>query len=199
MRRLIVVPLLLISFAAGAADVESHSKIASVTIFPNSALIGRLADVDLPAGPSRIIFKNLPIALDPASIQVSGRAASGLVIGAVTVHREVPEIKPDTEMDARLKELQKQRAAVQITLDALSVKKSMIIKFSAAGPEKIGPEARPLDVADWTKAWDEVQGGLVSTGKEFELQQTQAHELDDKIAGIIAAQPGPNTKSYQSA
>ena len=40
----------------------------------------------------------------------------------------------------------------------------MIVRFSQSGPEKLSPDAKPLDVADWPAAWDAVEAALAKVG-----------------------------------
>ncbi|WP_162180418.1 mucoidy inhibitor MuiA family protein [Methylocapsa aurea] len=203
MRWFILATGLLASLPAGAADMDVLSKIDAVTIFPNTALVSRVAEVELPPGQTNLIFKNLPIGLDPASLQVSGQVSGqtsgqvggALVLGSVTSRLTRAEAKPDNAIEARLKELLSEREGWQVTLEALEAEKAMMLRFSQAGPEKLGHESRPLDVADWTKAWGAIGSGLAKLGDELRSARGRVRELDEAILAIDAARARPAARS----
>ena len=68
---------------APAAEIVADSKIDGVTVYPDAAIVLRVADVDLPAGESALIFRHLPTALDPASLRLEGEGGAKIIIGAV--------------------------------------------------------------------------------------------------------------------
>ena len=53
------------AFPAVAAEAEVVSRIDAVTLYPDAAIITRLAEVDTPAGDNVLTFRNLPLGLDP--------------------------------------------------------------------------------------------------------------------------------------
>lgn len=177
-----------------AADLEVRSKVDAVTIFLDAALVSRVADVELPPGHTTLIFKDLPIGLDPASLQVLRRAEDELVLGSVTTRVTFAEPKPDNAIEARLKELRSEREGWQVTLDALEAEKAMMLRYSQAGPEKFAPDSRPLDVSDWTKAWDTIGAGLAKLGDEIRSARTRVRELDNAVATTEAARARPAAK-----
>jgi len=188
-------PIGALPVSALAADMDIHSKIDAVTVFPAAALVSRIADVELPAGLTTLIFKNLPVGLDPASLRVSGQAAGALVLGSVTSRLTRAEPKPDNAIEARLKELLSEREGWQVNFDALEAEKAMMLRFSQAGPEKLAPDSKPLEVSQWTKAWDTVGAGLARLGDELRSARARIRELDEAIATIEAARARPAAKT----
>ncbi len=177
---------------AVAGDIEAHSHIDSVVVRPDAAQITRVADVDLPAGATGLVFKGLPLALDPASVRVSGEAAARLTIGSVEVRLTAFDTKgPDTGLDTRLRNLRSEREGWQATLDALEAKKAMILRFSQAGPEKLAPDTQPLEIGQWNTAWDTVGAGLAKVGDELRSARARAREIDDQISALEAAHQRP--------
>ena len=94
-----------------AADVELASKIDRVTVFPDAAVVTRMAALNLPAGASALVLRGLPASLDPASIRVEGEGSSGFAIGGIDVRATPGEAKPviDAELERRLKALRDER------------------------------------------------------------------------------------------
>ena len=177
---------------AVAGDIEAHSHIDSVVVRPNAAQVTRVADVDLPAGATGLVFKGLPLALDPASLRVTGEAGGRLSIGSVEARLTAADGKgPDTGMDTRLRNLRSEREGWQATLDALEAKKAMILRFSQAGPEKLAPDTQPLEIGQWNTAWDTVGAGLAKVGDELRSARSRAREIDDEIKALEAARQRP--------
>jgi len=120
MRWFVLMAGLFTPFAVSAAELETHSKIEAVTLFPNSALVSRVAEVDLPAGETTVLFDNLPSGLDPASVQVSAQASGNVVLGLVSGRVIGEEPKPNNAAEVRLKELHSLRDGWQAKLEALA-------------------------------------------------------------------------------
>jgi hypothetical protein len=68
-----------------AADIDIASHIEGVTVYPDGAMVTRLADLAVPAGASTLIVKGLPAVIDPASIRVEAAMDTALAIGSVEV------------------------------------------------------------------------------------------------------------------
>jgi uncharacterized protein (TIGR02231 family) len=168
-------------------DLEAKSAISAVTVHPDAATLTREASVDLPAGASTIVFKNLPFGLDPASLRVSGEASGRLEIGAVETRAAPAETRgADTAIEARLKALRSAREAVQAMLDALAAKQAMALRYSQASPERLSPETKPLSVGEWGAAFDAIGATLARTGEELRLARDKAREIDTEIHALEA-------------
>lgn len=167
--------------------VEATSIIDGVIVHPDAATVTRRAAIDLPAGAATILLKNLPFALDADSLRVSGEANGRVTIGAVEARLAPAETQaPDTAIEAKLKQLRAARESLQVTLDALAAKQAMIARYSQAGPEKLGPETRPLAIGEWSAAFDAIASALTRTGEELRGARVKAKELDDEIHALEA-------------
>jgi uncharacterized protein (TIGR02231 family) len=165
---------------AFAADVELQSKIDRVTVFPDAAVVTRLAPLDLAAGVSALILRGLPATLDPASIRVEGEGSGSFAIGGIDVRATPGEARPaiDAELERRLKTLRDERESVQARIGAAQGKKGTIERYAKASPEKLGPEAKPLDVAQWQAAWEAIGGGLAAVNEELRTLSARARDLE---------------------
>jgi uncharacterized protein (TIGR02231 family) len=190
----------LIAFAAAfpaiAGETDVVSRIDAVTVYPDAAIVTRLAEVDTPAGDSVLTFTNLPLDLDPDSLRVEGSALAALTIGSVETHVAPAEAQPaDDALTAKIAELRQQRAATQTTIDALQGKQAMIERFSKSGPEKLSPDSKPLAVADWTAAWDTVEAALAKVGADLAPALDKARLLDQQIAALEAQKQAPQAEA----
>ena len=168
-----------IASRAWAADMDAASRIDAVTVYPDAAAVTRLVDVDLPDGATTLIFKGLPMGVDPASLRVEGEANGALSIGSVETRVATLDAPvPDTATEAKLKTLRGEREAVQTALTAMQTKKAMMVRFSQVGPEKLVAEDKPVDVAQWNAAWDAVGAGLAKVGEDIRAAATRTRDID---------------------
>ena len=181
-----------IASRAWAADMDAASRIDAVTVYPDAAAVTRLVDVDLPDGATTLIFKGLPMGVDPASLRVEGEANGALSIGSVETRVATLDAPvPDTATEAKLKTLRGEREAVQTALTAMQTKKAMMVRFSQVGPEKLVAEDKPVDVAQWNAAWDAVGAGLAKVGEDIRAAETRTRDIDEQIRALETARARP--------
>src|SRR5579883_393017 len=187
---------------AQAAEIEAHSAIDAVTVFPDAAVVTRIAQVDLPEGDSVLAFKDLPLTLDPASLRVAGAGDAKIAIGAVDSDVEPAAAKPpDSALEAKLASLKAEREALRSKIDTLQAKRAMILNYAKASPEKLTLDSKPLDVSQWGAAWDAVANGLFKLGDDLRPAEAQAHALDEEIKALEAQRqrPSPATAPRRAA
>ncbi|HEY8566853.1 MAG TPA: mucoidy inhibitor MuiA family protein [Beijerinckiaceae bacterium] len=178
---------------AFAADVELASRIERVTVFPDAALVQRSAKVDLAAGVSTLVLRGLPASLDPGSIRVEGQGSAGFAIGSVDVRAVPGEAQPavNPELEGKIRALRDERGAVDGRIAASEGKKAVIERYAQASPEKLGVEAKPLEVSQWAAAFDAIGGALTAVHEELRLSRARARDLDAEIAALERARPAP--------
>ncbi len=174
-----------------AAEIDAASRIDAVTLYPDAATVTRVAEVDLPAGSSRLVFHALPGGVDPASLRVSGEGDEKILLGAIET-KKAPAPAGDGSLEARLKSLQAERDAAQVKIDALSSKQEMMRRYSHAGPEKIGPDGKALKPEDWGQAWDVIGAALEKVGLDLRAAHASIAEIDARIKALEAARPAPS-------
>ncbi|MFV0279276.1 MAG: mucoidy inhibitor MuiA family protein [Rhodoblastus sp.] len=179
----------LTGMAAMAADIEARSRIDNVVVYPDAALVTRVMDVDLPAGASTLLLRGLPFALDPASLRVAGEGSAAIGVGAVEARLAPAETKGDSAIETRLKALRADREGWQGTIDALTVKSDMIKHFAQSSPEKLSPESRPLEVGQWTNAFDTVGAAFAKVGDDLRAARARVRDIDEEIKAIEATRP----------
>jgi uncharacterized protein (TIGR02231 family) len=188
---------LMLSVAARSAEVEVASKVDSVILSPDAATVTRIAEVDLNPGDSTLVFRNLPFSLDPASLRLTGSAQEKITIGTLEARVSPSDLKSnDSAIDARLRALRADREGWQVTIDALSAKQGMMLRFSQSGPEKLSPESRPLDIGQWNAAWDTVGNALAKVGDELRAARARARDIDEDMKALEAnrQRPGAGAK-----
>ena len=164
----------------------------SVVLSPDAATVTRVAEIDLNAGDVTLVFRNLPFSLDPASLRLAGSAQEKITIGTLEARLSPTDIKSnDSAVDARLRALRADREGWQVTIDALSAKQAMMIRFSQSGPEKLSPESRPLDIGQWNAAWDSVGNALAKVGDELRAARARARDIDEDMKSLDANRQRP--------
>ncbi len=177
-----------------AAPIPAESRLASATVYPDRAVVTRLASVDIAAGTSEITFADLPAALLDESVQVSakgGTAASLLDIATRTVF-------VTAEPDARVKTLDDQLLALRRDERALNDQHTLLEtqRTLVANIEKVStspnpapsgstPPARP-SLEDYEKllAFSAAQRArLDAAAQKLDLERTA---LAEKIAAAEA-------------
>jgi uncharacterized protein (TIGR02231 family) len=181
-----------------AAEVDVKSKIDAVTVFPDAAMVTRVGAVEAPAGVSTLVFRDLPMNVDPASLRVTGEAGAKLAIGAVEA-RIVPgeSRQADSAVETRLKQLRAEREGWQVTIDALSTKLTMIGNYSRIEPQKLAGEDKVVDIAQWSSAFDMIGSAAARTGDELRSAKAKARDLDEEIKALAAGRgrPAPGAKA----
>ncbi|WP_375463220.1 mucoidy inhibitor MuiA family protein [uncultured Methylobacterium sp.] len=177
--------------ALRAADLAPASRIERVTVYPDAALVTRRAVLDLPDGASTVSLRGLPASLDPASVQVAAQADGALTIGAVDVRTAPGEARPvlDPALQARIDALREEREGVTARLRTLDAKQAMIERYAKAGPDQLGVEGRPFDVAQWQGAWEAVGSGLAAVLEEARGLRRRERDLDAAITASEQARP----------
>ena len=168
-----------------AATYDAQSRIETVIVYPDAANVSRVADVDLPAGTHALIFRGLPLNIDPASLRVEGEADGGLAIGSVEA-RVAPAENPqiDTSILEQLRSLRSDRDALQTRIETLDVKREMIRRYAQASPEKLGEDSSPLDIEKWSSAWDVVGSAIGKVNEDIRQGRADLREFDDRIRAL---------------
>jgi len=173
--------------AAAAAPIDTDAKVDAVTVFPDAAIVTRVAEIDPPAGDSTLTFRGLPATLDPASFRVEATGMSGLSISGVQASIAPGDAKSTQDsIDAKLAALRVERDRVQTTIDALNAERGMILRFAQTGPDKLAPDGKPLEFAAWDNAWEAVRDGIAKVDGDLKPAQASAKALDDQIQALEA-------------
>jgi uncharacterized protein (TIGR02231 family) len=138
-------------------------------VFRDRARVTREATVALPPGDQRVIFRGLPVVLDPDSARVSGRGSAGIAIRSLELRRDETPVQPAADaaaIQAEIDDLEARRDLEQERLKTLDFLRDLLTQFrtalaggaiqkpptSAPGP---GPAAAPpLDLDAWRSGYD---------------------------------------------
>ncbi|MBP7146381.1 MAG: mucoidy inhibitor MuiA family protein [Acidobacteria bacterium] len=187
-------PLLLLfplaCLPAFPAEVAADSsRVVRVTVYADRAEVIREAEVRLPAGPSAVLFADLPEALDPDSLRVAGRGIPA-AIGAVELRAGAgePEVSPEHRAaQQEVERLQRELGA----LDAQEQVANDLVAFLREPGKKLGelksePDAIATYYALLKTSLDELaRERLARDAKRVELREA----LNVAQARLQAARP----------
>lgn len=187
MKKLIVLTLLA-PFAANAAEIPTPSVITAATVFPTRADISRNAEVSLPQGKHTIVFDGLPAALDTTSLRVSGKGAFS--IGSVEIKELFSKdfvVEQERELRGKITDLSDKRRFVESELKAAETGKTFLenrAKSNASPQISINDKTEALSPDAWGKAWQSLQKGMKSLGKEAIEKQIEIRRIDAEISAL---------------
>lgn len=178
---------------AWAAEIEAASRVDTVTVYPDGASVTRIAIVELPTGASTIVLKGLPATIDPASLRVAGKATGALSIGAVETRAAPGNPRPviDAALEAKIKALREKRDIAAARMEAAERTRTMIRRYSEASPEKLSPDGKAMDAANWPAAWAAINEQLTKVNEDIRVLTAQLRDVDGEIAALERARPQP--------
>lgn len=178
---------------AWAAEIEAASKVDTVTVYPDGASVTRIAIVELPTGASTIVLKGLPATIDPASLRVAGKATGALSIGAVETRAAPGNPRPviDAALEEKIKALREKRDIAAARIEAAERTRAMIRRYSEASPEKLSPDGKAMDAANWPAAWAAINEQLTKVNEDIRVLTAQLRDVDGEIAALERARPQP--------
>jgi len=199
----------LFCFSALASEISLESRIESVSLFRDGALVTRVGSVSAPAGRSVITLSGLPTAIGQSALQASFRnAASGVIRNAKVWVPSDPQ-EPEALESLRASEREKQR---QIRLIEQKIWNA---QARAAFAEQIGDsfakrygqaeEGMPLTLDQARSTWDyihetktETQNAKIEIRRISPKESSVIIEEEEKDSGIFRWEATLEPKQTQS-
>jgi uncharacterized protein (TIGR02231 family) len=117
---------------AFAGEISPESRISAVTVYPDSALINRVAEVKLSPGPQKVVFKDIIPEVDENTLKVSGSGTAKVLILGAQVKREYLEeavAQRVKDVQAKIQELNDQRLVLEDERKAMGDEKQFLDSF----------------------------------------------------------------------
>lgn len=174
------------SFAAPAfaAELETSSRIDSVTVYPDGATVTRLINIDLAAGDHTVLARDFPLSLDPASLRVEGEGAR-LTIGAIDAG--VPRALPPAnlpEIDQRIEKLRDQRAELDGAIAAAQARRQFAEHFAQNSPSALGDKGQARPIAEWREAFAAVAEEVAAADGAVREAKIKQRDIDRDLARL---------------
>ena len=186
--RAAVLALVLASLSAAAeAQVSPPHTVSAVTVFPDRAAVTRRIEVDLVAGPNKVVLTDLPATLLPESVRVDGSAATAVRLGAVEVRNRFGE-QTNADAEGRLRDeieaLQDRRNALDDEIRSAQAQLDFVAALGRDAPV-IATEEREegiLDPQTWEQAWAAVSAGTGDALRRIREAQQNQRAIDRELA-----------------
>ena len=181
-----------------AADLVADAHVDHVTVYRQGAVVTRVAEVSVPAGSHRLIFRGLPANVDARTLQVTASGA-GMQLGDIEVVRinEANFVsEPERELRRRIEEVGDQQAVltdeVAVAQDQLKLLDSLASN-PAGSPNKAVVDASNLTAVLATMATGESAARKRVREANLQLRTVarQKEQLEADLAKVA-------TKSKQS-
>lgn len=122
---------LLMSFSGiiYASEIEVQSRIAKVTLYPDSALVSRQADLKLNPGRQRIVFADIIPEVDEDSLRVSFQGNAQVKLFGARLRKEFLREDPSErikELESQIKELEDQKKKTEYDKEILNKEKQFL-------------------------------------------------------------------------
>jgi len=176
-----------LAMPAGAAELEVHSVIDAVTVYPDGAAVTRVIHIDVPSGDSVLFARDFPPSLDPASLRIEGEGAAHLRLGAIDARpprAERPPVSP--ELENRIEALRDERGGLDDKIAAAAAEKKFAQRFAESAPVGLGEkgEARPL--AEWRAAFAAVADEVAAADAIIRAAKVRQRDIDRELARLNA-------------
>lgn len=176
-------------FHAGAGEFVAQSRLVAATIYPNRATLTREAVVDVPAGASVIMFRDLPANLLTDSLRAEGRGGAKVRFSALTHRLEAGAelIAPrEKELVDRIEQLQDQRKGVEAERQGLAAQRQFIENIGKQAGLRVGEEIAELRLSpgEWSQAAEVIGRSMQEILKADLAHQLTLRDLDRKLKAL---------------
>lgn len=183
---LFLLPITPCDAASDQATKTLTSRITAVTVYSDRARITRAASLSLPAGEHRLMFDNLPTALEPSSIQVNGTGSAtlsdvktGIERYAQTTDKELKALIDEktviedrvAETDTRVTQARNEK----VFLENITKKLTGVTEKTPAGE---------LDPEKWVKMVDFYRNRNMLLDKEIHNAEVAKRDLKSRLEKV---------------
>ncbi|MFZ1685201.1 MAG: mucoidy inhibitor MuiA family protein [Candidatus Zixiibacteriota bacterium] len=204
--------LLSISFESAlvlAEDKPVDAPIKKVTVYPDRAMVTRIADLTLPAGDQSIVIENLPITAVDESFRVSATNLDGVLLLGMShrtaYHSESPQQRV-AELEKKIDQIQRfERAELVDRLDAYQQQKSLLLAIAKSSGEVMSDQVAKgtIAVSQWNEAYRFVGSRLIEVNDSIRSTQVKIDSIGIRTGllqnelGLLRSNSGRSTKTVQ--
>lgn len=190
--------LLGVAVRAIAADLPADARIDHVMVYRQGAMVTRVAQVSIPAGSQRLIFRGLPADVDPKGLQFTvGNAAVQLGdIEVVRINEANFVSEPERELRRRIEENDDQQSILND--EVASAESQLKLMDSLASNPAGNPSRAAVDAANLTAVLGAMASGESSARKRVRDASLQLRTLARQKSQLQADLAKVATTSRQS-
>ena len=173
--------------AEAAKPISAESRIAATTVYPDRAVVSRVAKVGLSAGTSEVVFAGLPAGLMDESVQVAAQGTTAASLLDIATRTVFVTAEPDARVKAledQLVELRREERALNDQNTVLESQRGLVGTIEKAytapvsGAAGATPPARPTleDYAKLLSFSAEQRARLDEQARKLERERTALAE-----------------------
>jgi hypothetical protein len=182
-----------------AAEIKSKSKIVSVTVFNDQALVTRECKENVPAGTQKVVISDLPWMLMDQSLKVTGTSDNGTKISDIKIDQlfldTIPEgrlsevLQKISQLKSEKNTLERSNIVTKSQLDAVDALKDNYTKSLA-----LQNPGQKVSVEEWEKLLQFVEKKkteyterMESVRREIDSKVNKVKLLEEQLASIGGA------------
>jgi uncharacterized protein (TIGR02231 family) len=186
----LAVMLLIAPASIYAAEIQAESEIVSAVVYPDRALVTRVADVRLAEGEHVVVFSNLPSNIDPDSLQVKGEGEAGVHLLSTELKRNVLEQARSEEIARLETDIQQARdelAAADARLEDLKSEDDLVHAIGVYTGDQFSKEFITCEPKpeDWTDMVEFQRKNLARVSEDTLQTQIYRRETNRKLDALL--------------
>lgn len=171
------------------ADLQANSSISTVTVYPDSARITRIATLNLAAGETKIILPGLPLQMDATSLRVSGSSTNPVSLGSVQLAEQLSSEAVQAKERQLEEEIRRWQEKRQEVADAKTRAEQQLAFIRATGmqqPNNDNPaqDNTALPLTQWQQAWQTLETATAEAQTKVRAADKTLQEFDRGLAKL---------------
>jgi len=180
------------------AELVADARIDHVTVYRQGAMVTRVADVSIPAGTHRLVFRGLPAGVDPQTLQVSvgnvGVQVGGIDVARINESNFVSE--PERELRRRIEEAGDRQ---EVLKDEVATAQSQLTLLNSLATNPAGGSNKAVvDAANLMTVLGAMANGESAARKRIREANLQLRVIDRQSEQLKADLAKIATTSKQS-
>jgi len=169
-----------------AAEVEVRSEISEISVYTDSALINRVAHLELATGSYKAVFSNIVPEVDENSLRVSAEGSAIIKLFGAQVKKEYLEEAPSErikQLEEEIQRLEDEIAGIQNLKIVLTEKKKFLNSITLFSNEQIPQDlvTRMPPISDLENILNFLDRGLKENYTQALDCELQIRDLENKV------------------
>jgi hypothetical protein len=192
-----------------AEETPADAPIKKVTVYPDQAMVTRIAELSLPAGDQSVTIANLPNVAVDQSFRVSATGANGVLLLGMShrtvYHSESPQQRV-AELERKIEHIRRfERAELADRLDAYQQQKSLLSAIAKSSGELMADQVSKgsIAVSQWNEAYRFIGSRLIEINDSIRNTQVKIDSIGIRTGllqnelGLLRSNSGKATKTVQ--
>lgn len=177
---------------SNAAEINARSNIKAVVVYPGSAKVTRVANIQLEQGSNEVVIGNLPINLNEASLRVFGEGQGNISLGSIELLRDIKldvVQQQEKQLREKIEEAHELRKEIDDTLTRNRSQLEYIKNMALGGQLKQQPKHDAhqhgtyanLPLEQWQQAWQTLDTATADVQQKIRLAEKSLKSTDKEL------------------